>query len=247
MIEIIPAIDLMDGRCVRLSQGDYASRKTYGEDPVEWARRYADWGLRRLHLVDLDGAKAAAPRNLRVLERIASLDLLKLEWGGGIKTSEALSSVWDAGADWAIVGSIAARQPELMQQWLGCWGGRIILGADARDGRVAVSGWLEDSGIALEDLIGWFLPYGLQQAIVTDIARDGMLSGPSFDLYAGLKERFPDLGIIVSGGVSCLADLARADAMGMDGIITGKAIYENKITPEELKSCLQNGSFPALT
>ena len=245
MIEIIPAIDLMDGRCVRLSQGDYASRKTYGEDPVEWARRFAGWGLKRLHLVDLDGAKAAAPRNLRILERIASLDLLKLEWGGGIKTSEALASVWDAGADWAIVGSIAARQPEQMRQWLGRWGGRIILGADARDGRVAVSGWLEDSGIALEDLIGGFLPYGLQQAIVTDIARDGMLAGPSFDLYAGLKERIPDLRIIVSGGVSCLADLARADAMGLDGIITGKAIYENKITPEELTSCLQNGSFPA--
>lgn len=245
MIEIIPAIDLIGGRCVRLSQGDYARQKTYDQDPVDLARQYAGWGVRRLHLVDLDGAKASSPKNLRVLEQIASLDLLKLEWGGGIKTDQALSDVWNAGADWAIVGSVAAREPARMQAWLRRWGPRIILGADARDGRVAVNGWLEDSGIALEDLIGQFLPDGLEQAIVTDIARDGMLNGPSFPLYQRLKERFPALRIIVSGGVSRLADILEADRLGLDGVITGKALYENRITPEELKTCLQNGSSPA--
>ena len=245
MIEIIPAIDLIGGRCVRLSQGDYARQKTYDQDPVDLARQYAGWGVRRLHLVDLDGAKASSPKNLRVLEQIASLNLLKLEWGGGIKTDQALSDVWNAGADWAIVGSVAAREPERMEAWLRRWGPRIILGADARDGRVAVNGWLEDSGIALEDLIGRFLPDGLEQAIVTDIARDGMLNGPSFPLYQRLKERFPALRIIVSGGVSRLADILEADRLGLDGVITGKALYENRITPEELKTCLQNGSSPA--
>ena len=132
-----------------------------------------------------------------------------------------------------------------MEQWLRRWGPRIILGADARNGRVAVNGWLEDSGIALEDLIGRFLPQGLEQAIVTDIARDGMLNGPSFPLYQRLKERFPALRIIVSGGVSRLADILEADRLGLDGVITGKALYENRITPEELKTCLQNGSSPA--
>ena len=245
MIEIIPAIDLIGGRCVRLSQGDYARQKTYDQDPVDLARQYAGWGVRRLHLVDLDGAKASSPKNLRVLEQIASLDLLKLEWGGGIKTDQALSDVWNAGADWTIVGSVAAREPERMEAWLRRWGPRIILGADARDGRVAVNGWLEDSGIALEDLIGRFLPQDLEQAIVTDIARDGMLNGPSFPLYQRLKERFPALRIIVSGGVSRLADILEADRLGLDGVITGKALYENRITPEELKTCLQNGSSPA--
>ena len=190
------------------------------------------------------GPKHRAPRIYGYWSR-SRLGLLKLEWGGGIKTDQALSDVWNAGADWAIVGSVAAREPALMEQWLRRWGPRIILGADARNGRVAVNGWLEDSGIALEDLIGRFLPQGLEQAIVTDIARDGMLNGPSFPLYQRLKERFPALRIIVSGGVSRLADILEADRLGLDGVITGKALYENRITPEELKTCLQNGSSPA--
>ena len=241
MIEIIPAIDIIGGRCTRLSQGDYATRKDYGGDPAEWARAYADCGVRRLHLVDLEGAKASAPKNLRTLERIASLDLLTLEWGGGIKDDGALASVWNAGADEAIIGSIAAKEPERMLSWLCRNGSRIILGADARNGKVAVSGWLEDSGIDLEELIGTFLPAGLKRAIVTDISRDGMLQGPSFDLYAGLQERFPDLAVIVSGGVSSLGDIRRADEMGLPGIVVGKAIYENRITLKDLKQCLQNG------
>ena len=209
MIEIIPAIDIIGGKCTRLSQGDYATQKNYGGDPTEWARAYADCGVRRLHLVDLEGAKEAAPKNLRTLE------------------------------------AIAAKEPELMLGWLRQYGSRIILGADVRDGKVAVSGWLEDSGIDLDEIIKEFLPAGLEQSIVTDISRDGMLQGPSFDLYQGLQEKFPELKTIVSGGVSSLDDVRRADELGLPGIIVGKAIYENRITLNELAICLQNGSFPA--
>ena len=247
MIEIIPAIDIIGGKCTRLSQGDYATQKDYGGDPVKWARAYADCGLRRLHLVDLEGAKSSKPLNLRTLERIASLSLLTLEWGGGIKDGDALASVWNAGADEAIIGSIATKEPGRMLSWLRRYGDRIILGADVRDGKVAVSGWLEDSGISLDELIRTFLPAGLKRAIVTDISRDGMLQGPSFDLYKGLQERFPDLTSIVSGGVSSLDDILRADEMGLPGIIVGKAIYENRITLKDLAICLQNGSSPAWT
>ena len=152
MIEIIPAIDIIGGKCTRLSQGDYATQKDYGGDPAEWARAYANCGVRRLHLVDLEGAKASKPKNLRTLEEIASLGLLTLEWGGGIKDDDALASVWNAGADEAIIGSIAAKEPARMTAWLERWGARVILGADVRDGKVAVSGWLEDSGIGLDEL-----------------------------------------------------------------------------------------------
>ncbi|MBQ3766631.1 MAG: 1-(5-phosphoribosyl)-5-[Bacteroidales bacterium] len=245
MIEIIPAIDIIDGKCTRLSQGDYATQKNYGGDPAEWARAFADCGVTRLHLVDLEGARSAAPKNLRTLEAIASLDLLTVEWGGGIKDDDALKAVWNAGADQAIIGSIAAKEPERMLRWLRTYGDRIILGADVRDGRVAVSGWLEDGGMGLEEILDRFLPAGLERTIVTDIARDGMLQGPSFDLYQGLKERYPALTTIVSGGVSSLEDIRKADALGLPGIIVGKAIYENRITLKDISLCLQNGSFPA--
>ncbi|MBQ2090439.1 MAG: 1-(5-phosphoribosyl)-5-[Bacteroidales bacterium] len=243
MIEIIPAIDIIEGKCTRLSQGDYATQKNYGGDPAEWARAFAGCGIRRLHLVDLEGAKASTPQNLRTLEKIAGLGLLKLEWGGGIKDDDALASVWNAGADWAIIGSIAAKEPGRMQGWLQTYGSRIILGADIRNGKVAVSGWLEYSGIGLDSLIESFK--GLEQAIVTDISRDGMLQGPAFDLYKGLQTRFPALKTIVSGGVSSMDDIRRADSMGLPGIIVGKAIYENRITLNDISLCLQKGLFPA--
>ena len=241
MIEIIPAIDIIGGKCTRLTRGDYASRKTYDGDPVEWAREYAGCGVRRLHLVDLEGAKASAPKNLRVLEEIASLGLLEVEWGGGIKDDEALSSVWNAGATWAIIGSVAAREPELMKRWLETYGNRILLGADVRDGTIAVNGWLEESGKGLESLISAFLPFGLEQAIITDISRDGMLAGLSFGLYENVRKQFPSLKVIVSGGVSSIDDIRMADAQGLYGIIVGKALYEKRITLNELKQCLRNG------
>lgn len=245
MIEIIPAIDLIGGQCVRLSQGDYATQKSYGGSPVEWARAFADCGVRRLHLVDLEGAKAATPKNLKTLEVIASLGLLTLEWGGGINNDEALRSVWDAGADQAIIGSVAARNPKQMTAWLKAFGERMILGADVRAREVAVSGWLQDSGIDIDTLIGRFLPDGLKRVIVTDISRDGMLQGPSLDLYSALQAQFPSLAFVVSGGISGMDDLRRTVERGFTRIIVGKAIYENRITLKDIALCLQNGSFPA--
>ena len=241
MIEIIPAIDIIGGRCVRLSQGDYSSRKDYGGNPVEWARAFAECGVRRLHLVDLEGAKASEPKNLKTLEQIASLGQLTIEWGGGIKDDRALDSVWDAGADQAIIGSVAATEPEKMESWLRAFGSRIILGADVRNRMIAVSGWLKDSGIDIEELIGRFIHCGLQSAIVTDISRDGMLEGPSFPLYKDLQKRFPALRIVVSGGISCMDDILKAYESGLQGVIVGKAIYENRITLDEIKTCLLKG------
>ena len=241
MIEIIPAIDIIGGKCTRLTRGDFSLQKDYGGSPAEWARAYAGCGVRRLHLVDLDGARAGEPRNLRTLEEIASLGLLELEWGGGIKDDEALSSVWNAGAGKAVIGSIAAKDPQKMKRWIKSYGSRIILGADVRGGKVAVSGWLQDVGMGPGELIREFLPCGLEEAIVTDISRDGMLQGPSFGLYAGLGSRFPTLRLIASGGVSSTDDIRRLEAAGLYGVIVGKAIYENRITLKDLSLCLQNG------
>lgn len=235
MIEVIPAIDLIDGKCVRLSQGDYDRRTDYGASPVDMAKMFLDHGLTRLHLVDLDGAKASTPRNLRVLEQIARLDGVRTEWGGGIKSDQSLKDVFNAGGDYAIIGSVAVRQPELMERWLDEYGGeKLVLGADVRDGKVAVSGWLEDTADTIDSLITRFRPHGLTQAICTDISRDGMLEGPAYPLYERLDKEFPDVIFTVSGGVSSLDDILRLDAMGMRRVITGKALYEHRISLADL-------------
>lgn len=235
MIEIIPAIDLIDGRCVRLSQGDYARQRTYDASPLDMARRFADVGIRRLHLVDLDGAKASRPCNLPVLEVIANATDLDIEWGGGIKSRQALSDVFSAGAGHAICGSVAVRQPDDFRAWLNEFGGeRIILGADIRDGRVAVSGWQEESALTIDALIDTFLPDGLAEVICTDISRDGMLAGPSFDLYTRLQAAYPQVTFTVSGGISSMDDIRRLDTLGLPRVIVGKALYEGRITIEEL-------------
>lgn len=242
MIEIIPAIDLIDGRCVRLSQGDYDRQRTYDASPLDMARRFADAGIRRLHLVDLDGAKAARPCNLHVLEAIATATDLDIEWGGGIKDRDALSSVFSAGAGHAICGSIAVRQPDDFCAWLEEFGGgRIILGADVREGRIAVSGWLEDSAQTVDALIDAFLPYGLSEVICTDISRDGMLNGPSFDLYTRLQAAYPTVTFTVSGGISSMDDIHRLDALGLPRVIVGKALYESRITLDEISGLRVKG------
>ena len=235
MIQIIPAIDLIDGRCVRLSQGDYDRQRTYDASPLDMARRFADAGIRRLHLVDLDGAKAARPCNLPVLEAIASAVDIDIEWGGGIKARQALSDVFAAGAGHAICGSIAVRRPDDFRAWLQEFGGsRIILGADVRDGRVAVSGWMEESVQTVDDLIMSFLPDGLAEVICTDISRDGMLAGPSFDLYTRLQAAWPAVTFTVSGGIGTIDDIHRLDALGLPRVIVGKALYEGRITLDAL-------------
>ncbi len=245
MISIIPAIDLIDGRCVRLTRGDYSQKKVYDGNPADLARSYADCGVKRIHLVDLDGARAGAPHNLKTLEQIAKAVSCELEWGGGIKDDAALQAVFSAGASHAIVGSVAALQPDVFAEWLGRYGERMILGADVRDGFVAVKGWLEVAPVGIDELISHFLPAGLKECIVTEISRDGMLQGPAAALYVRLQRDFPGLGITVSGGISSMADIRMLDALHLGKVIVGKAIYENHITLEDIKTWSQSASSPA--
>ena len=235
MINIIPAIDLIDGKCVRLTKGDYNQKKEYSASPLDMALRYQDIGISRLHLVDLDGAKSSSPKNLHVLEEIAIRTALDIEWGGGIKSDQALYDAYNAGADHLIIGSVAATQPERFAQWLDFYGGeRLILGADVSKGRVAINGWLEQSKLTIEELIDRFRPHGLREVICTDITKDGMLQGPSFELYARLQAAYPEQDIIVSGGISCMDDIRRLDEMELRHVIVGKAIYEGRIGLEEI-------------
>lgn len=241
MIKIVPAVDIIDGRCVRLTKGDYGTKKVYDSSPVDMAMRYADCGVERIHLVDLDGAKASEPRNLKTLEAIASKVDLEIEWGGGISGTGALGSVFDAGATSAIIGTLAVREPELFASWLRMFGPeKMMLGADVRDGKVAVKGWLEDSLVTIDELVGKFLGDGLREVICTDISKDGMLSGPSFGLYSRLTETFPSCVFTVSGGISSMKDIETLSSMGLPKVIVGKAIYENRITLAEIEKWSQN-------
>ena len=241
MVEIIPAIDIIEGRCVRLSQGDYDQRKVYDASPIDMAKRYADCGVKRIHVVDLDGAKSSSPKNLKTLERMAVGAAVEIEWGGGLKSEEALRAIFDYGATYAIVGSVAAQRRELFAEWLQMFGGeRMILGADVRNGKVSVNGWLEDLSLSIEELIDGFLPYGLNQVICTDINKDGMLKGPSFELYTDLQSRYEQVDFTVSGGIASMVDIERAEELHLRRVIVGKAIYENRITLKEIEQWLLN-------
>lgn len=234
--QIIPAIDIIDGRCVRLSQGDYDRRRVYDASPEDMAKRYADCGVRRIHVVDLDGAKSSSPKNLKTLERMAVGASVEIEWGGGIKSEDALRALFDYGADCAIVGSVAAREPELFIEWLLRFGGeRMILGVDVRDGRVSVNGWREDLNLGVDDMVGEFLPHGVKQVVCTDIAKDGMLQGPAFDLYTDLQRRYDGVDFTVSGGIGSMSDIVRLDELGLRKAIVGKAVYENRITLKDIE------------
>ena len=238
---IIPAIDLIDGRCVRLTQGDYDQKKEYSADPLDMAKQYEDCGVSRLHIVDLDGAKAKQPCNLRTLEKIASGTSLDIEWGGGIKDSVSLRSALDAGAGRIICGSVAVDNRQEFLSWLSEFGSsKIILGADVRDGKVATHGWLKDSGLTLAELMDWYVPAGLTQMICTDISKDGMLQGPDFEFYVDLKRTFPTVDVTLSGGISCMADIEKAAQLGLHSVIVGKAIYEGRISLKEIESWLLN-------
>ena len=235
MTQIIPAIDIIDGRCVRLTKGDYLQKKVYDASPVDMALRYADCGVARIHMVDLDGAKAGAPRNLPVLESCAAKSGLEIEWGGGLSDSGALRSAFSAGATQAIAGSVAALKPGLFREWLAAFGPeRILLGSDVRDGKVAVRGWQESSPLTIEEQIRMFLPDSLEEVICTDISRDGMLQGPSVELYRALMQDFPTIRFTASGGVQAMGDIEALDTLGMPKAIVGKAIYEHRITLEEI-------------
>ena len=240
-IEIIPAIDIIEGRCVRLSQGDYDRRKVYDESPVDIAKRYADCGVKRIHVVDLDGAKSSAPKNLKTLERMVVGSGVEIEWGGGIKSEESLRALFDYGAHYVIIGSVAAQQPMLFAEWLARFGGqRMVLGADVREGKVSVNGWQEDLAVTIEELIDGFLPMDLKQVICTDITRDGMLQGPSDELYVELQSRYPSVDFTVSGGIGSMADIERLNEKRLRKVIVGTAIYENRITLKDIEQWLLN-------
>lgn len=236
MIEIIPAIDLIDGKCVRLSQGDYAQKTIYNENPLEVAKMFEDIGIKRLHLVDLDGAKAGKVINQKVLETIASQTKLTIDFGGGIKTDESIQSVFDAGAHMATIGSIAVKNKELFFAWLKKYGAdKIMLGADVKDEKIAVSGWLESTDITIFDFMEENIQQGVSNIFCTDISKDGLLQGPSTELYKKIIDRFKNIYFIASGGVSCIKDVEELNAIGCNAVIVGKAIYEGKITLTEFK------------
>lgn len=241
-ITIIPAIDLIDAKCVRLSQGDYAQKKVYDQRPLEVAKRLEDAGIRRLHLVDLDGAKAAHIVNHKVLEEIANRTSLVVDFGGGLQSDEDLRIAFESGAQMVTGGSIAVKKPAVFLSWLKQYGAqRIILGADAKDQKIAVSGWQELSDWSIFDFLRDYHQKGVQQVISTDIDVDGMLSGPSIDLYSAIQSEFPDLQLIASGGIARISDIEQLDEMGLQGVIVGKAIYEQRIKLEELtKFILKN-------
>ena len=234
-LNIIPAIDLSEGKCVRLTQGDYNAKTIYSDDPVAIAQQFEGAGIQALHLVDLDGAKAGSPQNLSVLEGICRQTGLQVDFGGGLRATEHVQSAFDAGAQQVTVGSVAARQAPKLEAWMQQFGAeKFILGADARKGKVAVAGWLEATTLDLGDFIGAWLERGIRTVLCTAIERDGMLSGPDYSLYQQLHQRFPDMELIASGGVAGVADLDRLNAMGIYGVVVGKAYYEGKISLEEL-------------
>lgn len=239
MIELIPAIDIIDGKCVRLSQGDYASKKVYNENPVEVAREFEEHGIRRLHVVDLDGAASNHVVNYRTLERIASRTSLIIDFGGGVKSDEDLVIAFENGAQMVTGGSIAVKDPELFSSWLEKFGNeKIILGADAKDRKIAVNGWKDESTCDLFPFLEGYIKKGITKVICTDISCDGMLQGPSVELYKDILTRFPDLHLIASGGVSCADDIRILEETGVPGVIFGKALYEGRISFKELESFL---------
>lgn len=236
-MQLIPAIDIINGKCVRLTKGEYSSVKVYNENPLEVAKQFEDAGLSRVHLVDLDGAKAGAVRNWKVLESIASKTSLDIDFGGGIKTEKDVSIVLESGARWATVGSIAVKNEELLVEWIDKFGGTsFMLGADVKDEKIAISGWLETTDIWVYDFIRKYMNHGLKQIFCTDVNKDGLLEGPAVKLYKNIINEFPSLHLIASGGVSSLKDLEDLAAIGCNGAIVGKAIYEKRISLSELKN-----------
>lgn len=235
-MRIIPAIDIIEGKCVRLSKGDYNTKKIYNEDPLEVAKSFEDSGLTYLHLVDLDGAKANQIINWRVLEKLSSETHLHIDFGGGLKSNDDLRIAFECGANQITGGSVAVKEPELFTSWLDTYGSdKIILGADAKDGYIAVSGWLEETDQKIEDFITEYVEKGILSVIATDISKDGMLEGPSFDLYESILNKIPTLDLIASGGVSKMEELYQLRELGLEGAIVGKAIYEGRIDLFDLR------------
>lgn len=236
MIELVPAIDIIDGKLVRLTKGDYDQKTEYSHDPLEVAKQFESIGIRRLHVVDLDGAKGGHIVNYKTLERIANGTSMKVDFGGGIKSDEDVHVAFESGARMITGGSIAIKYPQMFLAWLEKYGSdRIILGCDIKDGHVAVQGWLESSDARWQTFLQSYVSRGVTQVISTDISKDGMLSGPNVELYKDMLEEFPGLHVTASGGVSCMSDVHQLDQAGVPAVIMGKAIYEGRITFSELE------------
>lgn len=234
-MRIIPAIDLIDGKCVRLTQGDYAQKKIYNENPLEVARGFEDAGLKYLHLVDLDGAKAGKVTNWKVIESITSQTNLYVDFGGGVKTEDELKKLFELGVKQVNLGSIAVKEAKKVYAWIEKFGAdKIVLSADVKDEEIAISGWQENSNIAIDDFLLDYEFAGIKYVTCTDISTDGMLAGPNVTLYKKLLLHFPYLKFIASGGVSSLQDLIDLKTTGVDGVIVGKAIYEGRIELKDL-------------
>ena len=235
-MRIIPAIDIIEGKCVRLSKGDYNTKKIYNEDPLEVAKSFEAHGIEYLHLVDLDGAKSSHIVNHKILETIATKTSLKVDFGGGLKSDKDLQIAFESGANQITGGSIAVKDPELFQNWLQKYGNeKIILGADAKDRKIAVSGWMEDSDKEIIPFIQNFEKAGVKYVICTDISKDGMLEGPSFELYKEILSETANIKLIASGGISEFDELPKLEEFGCEGVIIGKAIYENRISLKQLE------------
>lgn len=236
MIELIPAIDLIDGKCVRLTKGDYDSKKVYNEDPVAQAREFEKLGFKRLHVVDLDGAKSKHVVNDAVLKAVTEAADLVVDFGGGIKTEEDIQKAFDAGAAMVTVGSVAVTHPELFLSWLDKFGAdRIILGADVRNGKVSINGWKEDSSEDLLPFLKTYVAHGVKNVLCTEISKDGTLAGPAIDLYKRIMAEYPQLHLIASGGVSCTDDITALEGAGIPAVVFGKAYYEGRIDLGQLK------------
>lgn len=241
MIKIIPAIDLIDGKCVRLTQGDYNQKKEYNSNPLEVAKAFEGAGITRLHLVDLDGAKAKKIINHKVLETIATHTKLEIDFGGGIQSNEDIELAFNSGAKQVTGGSIAIRNEALFLEWIEKYGPKkIILGADAKDKKIAIGGWQEATTISVFDLIQKFLNKGLTDVISTDVAKDGLLQGPSFELYEEMQQRFENIKLIASGGVVNMNDIIKLNEMNVYGVIVGKAFYEGNISLKDFEKFYAN-------
>jgi phosphoribosylformimino-5-aminoimidazole carboxamide ribotide isomerase len=238
-MEIIPAIDIIDGKCVRLTHGDYSQKKIYNEHPLDVAKEFEDAGIKRLHLVDLDGAKAGAVKNWKVLETITGKTSLGIDFGGGIKSEKDLQIVFDSGAALATIGSIAVKDEKIFSNWLIKFGAeKFLLGADVKKEKITVSGWMEETEIWIYDFLQKYIDKGMKQIFCTDVSKDGALEGPSIELYKSIVEKFPELHFIASGGVSSIDDVYQLREIGCKGVIIGKAIYEGRVQLSELKSFL---------
>ncbi|MFT5885462.1 MAG: phosphoribosylformimino-5-aminoimidazole carboxamide ribotide isomerase [Arcticibacterium sp.] len=241
MFQIIPAIDIIDGKCVRLTKGDYSTKKIYNENPLEVAKEFEAHGIKRLHLVDLDGAKQKKVINFKVLDQIASRTSLNIDFGGGVQSNSDLKLVFDYGASQVTGGSIAVKEPDVFTAWLEEFGGdKIILGSDAKDEKIAISGWQEDSGQDIYDFVENYVSKGAKYTISTDVDKDGLLQGPSYQLYQKLKNKFPDLNIIASGGVANFEDIEKLAEQKLYGVIVGKAIYEGRISLSQIEKFILN-------